>query len=212
MVILAALAIGWQRPPAEGVLRSTVARYQKLKSLSVKILHHADILAESKDSIDSLSWLAPRRFEMTSNKDSIPKLFSDGKRLTTFIPMVAPIGEALEDETGRTKSWETRGGILLSILMKGQMASQWFRPERGIKVTFDWGNTLHWHDLEVSEVVEVLFVRGVTERISFYLSGNHEHILGTEVKSGENSIWTQYADEQENPDLPKTLGNVPGKS
>jgi hypothetical protein len=210
MVILAVLAIGWQRPSAEGVLRDAVAHYQKLKSVTVTIVHHADILADAKDSTDSLSWIAPKRFEMVSNRDSIPKLFSDGKRLTTFIPSVAPIGEPLESESGQMKSWETRGGILLSILMKGQMASQWFHPERGIKTTFEWGNTLHWHELAVSEVVESLFVRGAIERISFYLSGNHEHILGVEVKSGDRSIWTEYDDEKDDADLPKTLGSVSG--
>jgi hypothetical protein len=208
MVFLAALGIGWQRPPAEGIVRGVIAHYQKLKSISVKIIHHGDILSDEKDSTDTVSWLAPKRFEMVSNRDSIPKLFSDGKRLTTFIPQVAPIGEPLESDNGRMKSWESRGGIILSCLMRGQMASQWLHPERGIKVTFEYGTTLHWHDVEVSEIVETLSVRGANERISWYLSANHEHVVGTEVVSGPNSIWTQYSDEQENPDLPKTVGSV----
>lgn len=211
MILVAALAIGWQKPHAEGVLRSVVSRYQKLKSLSVKIIHHADILADVKDSSDALSWLSPRRFELVSDRISIPKLSSDGKKLTTYISQLPPISEELENESGRMKSWESRGGILLSILMRGQMASQWFHPERSIRVTFDWGKALKWHDQEVSEIVETLFVRGASERISFYLSANHDHILGTEVQSGPNSLWQQYTEEQDNPDLPKSLGEVPGK-
>src|SRR5471030_2108145 len=158
MVLLAALAIGWQKPDAESVLRSVVARYQKLKSLSVTVLHHGDIMAASKDSTDKLSWVAPKRFELVSDKDSIPKLTSDGRLLTTYIAQIPPISEPLENEIGRIKSWEARGAIVLSILMRGQIAAQWFHPARSIKVTFEWGKALKWHEQEISEIVETLFV------------------------------------------------------
>jgi len=208
MVLLALLALGSQRPPAEGILRGVLTHYQKLKSLTVRVIHHADFMADAKDSSDALSWVAPRRFVLVSSRDSIPKLMSDGRRLTTFIPQVAPIGEPLEMEPGRTKSWEGRGGILLSFMMRGPMAEQWLHPERGIKTSFEWGKTLHWHDLEVSEIVETINARNAIEKISFYLSANHEHLLGTEVVTGSESIWTQYDGAVENPDLPATLGSL----
>ncbi len=213
MILCAVLAIGWQRPPAESVLRDLVTRYQKLKSLTVKVVHHADFLSDVRDSIDSLSWLAPKRFELVSNKDSIPKLTSDGKKLTTYIPNIAPLSQPLAPDkgTGARQPWEDRGGILFSILMRGPMAEQWLHPGRGIKVSFDYGKTLHWHDLEVSEIDETLVVTGAIEHLAYYLSANYQHLRGIEVSSGPESAWTQYDEEADDPPLPKALGSVPGK-
>ena len=208
MVLIAVLAMGWQRPPADSVLKSAVSRLQKLKSLSMKVLHHADFMADTKDSTDTIAWLAPRKFEIVSNKDSIPKLSCDGKKLTTYIPQVTPISEGLNMEFGRTKSWESRGGIVLSILMRGPLVDQWLHPDKVIKTTFEYGKTLHWHDAEVSEIIETMSVRGSVVKISYYLSANHEHFVGTEVSAGPESSWTQFSDWVENPPLRATLGSI----
>lgn len=206
MVFCALLVLGWQRPPAEGVLKGVIANYRKLKSLTVTVVHHADFLAAAKDSVDTVSWLAPRRFEIVSNNDSVPKLACDGKRLTTFIPQVAPIGEPLDFGSDRTQPWENRGGIVLSILMRGPMADQWLHPAKTIKASFAYGTAMEWRGSKVNEIVETLNVHGAIEHVSFYLSGNSEHIVGVEVQSGPQSAWTKYDNEVENPDLPKTLG------
>ena len=211
MVLLAALAIGWQRPPAGDVLKAVVAHYQRLKSLTVKIVHHADFMSDTKNSTDTLSWLAPKRFELVSDTESIPKLTCDGKHLTTYIPQVVPISEQFNTDSGRSKPWESRGGLLLSILMHGPVADQLLHPEKPIKISFDFGKTLHWHDLGVSEIIETISVNGASEHVSYYLSGNYQQLLGMEVVTGTDSSWTQYTETVENPDLPKTLGSV-GKS
>jgi len=208
MVILAALAIGWQRPPAEEVLKSVISHYQKLKSLSVKIIHHADFMADVKDSTDALTFLAPKRFELVSDKESIPKLICDGKRLTTFIPQIAPISEPFDTDLSRTKPWEARGGILLSCLMRGALANQLLHPMKPIKISFEHGKTIHWHDASVSEIIETISISGATEHISYYLTANYQQLVGTEVISGGQTSWTQYTDTVENPELPKTLGGI----
>jgi hypothetical protein len=208
MVLLAALAIGWQRPPAEEILKGVISHYQKLKSLAVKIIHHADFMSDTKNSTDTLSWLAPKRFELVSDTQSIPKLACDGKRLTTFIPDVIPISEPFNTEPGRSKTWESRGGLLLSVLMHGPVADQLLHPERPIKISFDYGKTLHWHEQNVSEIIETISINGASESVSYYLSANHQQLLGIELVTGGQSSWTQYADTVENPDLPKTLGSV----
>ena len=207
MVLLAAFAIGWQRPPAEEVLRGVISHYQKLKSITVKITHHADFMADVKDSTDTMSWLAPKRFELVSDKDSIPKLICDGKRLTTFIPQIAPISEPFDSDLSRTKPWEARGGILLSLLMKGMMASQLLHPEKPIKISFEHGKTIHWHDVNVSEIIETISVNGASEHISYYLSANYQQLLGTEVTNGAQTSWTQYTRHRRKPRPAKDTRN-----
>ncbi len=208
MVILAAVLMGLQRPPAEGVLRSAMAHYLKLKSLSVTIIHHADFMADVKDSTDKLVWSAPKRFEIVSDQASIPKLLCDGKRLTTVIPQIVPLSEPYAPDLTHTKPWEARGGILLSNLMKGSMANQLLHPEKPIKISFEYGKTMSWHGKGVSEIIETISVNGASQSISYYLTGNYQQLLGTEVVSGPQSSWTEFADTVENPDVPKDLGTV----
>ena len=189
-------------------MRGTLAHYHKLKSLSVTIVHHADFMADVKDSTDKLVWLAPRRFEITSDKTSVPKLACDGKRLTTFIPQVVPISEPFEVDVNRTKPWEARGGIMLSNLLKGAVANQLLHPEKPIKISFSYGKTMNWHGKAVGEIIETISAGGASENISFYLTAGYAQLFGTEVVSGPQSSWTEYDDIVENPDVPKDLGTV----
>ena len=208
IVALLVATIRLQRPPAEDVLKLVVNHYQKLKSFTTKISHHADFLTDVKNSTDELKWLAPKRFELTSDHESIPKLICDGRHLTTFIPNIAPISESFNNDSGRTKPWETRGGLLLSILMHGTMAEQLLHPEKSVKIKFDHGSVIHWHDLSVSQIIETITVHNVSEQITYYLSPNYQKLIGTEITNGTDTSWTQYDDQLENIDLPKTLGSL----
>jgi outer membrane lipoprotein-sorting protein len=207
MVLVAVMVLGWQRPPAEDILRGVIAHYQKLKSFTAKVIHHGDFMTNIKESTDTLSWSAPRRFEIVSDKESIPKLLCDGKKVTTIIPNLPALGEAFDNEGMTTKSWEGRGGILLSTVLKGPMSIQLLHPEKPVKISFDHGPTIHWHDVNVSEIDEKLSVRGSTLKVTYYLSANYKELVGIEITNGPETAWTQYTDIVENPDLPKTLGN-----
>ncbi len=211
MLLIATLVLGVQRPPADEVMKSMLAHYQRLKSYSAKIIHHGDFLSESKESTDTLSWLAPKRFEIVSNKDSSPKISSNGKRVATFVLQGVPI---LEDLTQgqHIPAWEPRGGIVLSLLMRGQLADQLLHPEKPLKVSYSYGKDLKWHDVPVSQIEGKLTAPGFTETINYYLSPDCKQIVGLEVITGDRSVWTQYTEVQENPLLPKWLGDLPKTS
>jgi len=208
MIVLAAFVLGWQRPPPDDVMKALVDHYHKLRSFSAKIQHHGDFMSDTRNSTDTLFWLAPKRFEITSDSTSSPKLFSDGKKLTTFVPLIRPISEDLQVE-GRISTWENRGGFLLSLLMKSQLAEQLLHPGKPLKIRFVYGDTLKWHDVPVSEIKAVLNALGTMERVSYFLSPDYKQLLGMEVTNGNQSAWTQYTDAVENAAVPKTLGDMP---
>ncbi len=209
MVMFAALAIGFQRPPPDEIIKALVIHYQKLKSFSAKVIHHGDFLSDVKDSTDTLAWLSPNRFEMVSDRLSIPKIISDGRKLTTFIPQVAPISEPLGQSTGHTPTWALRGGLAFSLMMKSSYADQLLKPQKPVKVSFAYGKVLKWHDVPVSEIISVLSANGASESISYFLTPDYKQLVGLELVSGTLSTWTQYKDVVENPVLPKTLGDIP---
>jgi|GEM_PF-2058795 len=208
MVFVAALFLGFQRPDPDSVIKALVGHYRKLKSYSAKVVHNGDFLADSRESTDNLSWLAPTRFEMINDHESIPTLKCNGKLVATFIPHVVPISESLMNETGRMATWEPRGGFVLSLLMHGLLADQLLRPSRPIKVKYSYGSDLKWHDLPVSQIIANLTAPGLQEEISYYLTPDCKQVVGLELKSGDRVAWTQYKDVVENFDLPKTLGEI----
>ena len=208
MLLIAVASLLGQRVPPEDLVKALVSHYLKLKSYSAKVIHHGDFISDVKDSIDTLSWLGPKRFELTSNKESVPKITCDGRRIITIIPQVAPIPEPYDAEAQRVAPWESRGGIVLSLMMRGPMAQQMFKPSKPVKASFAYGKELRWHDLPISEIVETITAQGATVNVSYYLSPDYKQIVGMESSSGPEHIWTQYTEVKENPELPKTLGNA----
>lgn len=190
-------------------MKDLIAHYRKLKSLSAKVMHHGDFLSDVKDSTDTLLWMAPKRFDIVSNKESSPRLTSDGKRFTTYLPQLPPISESLDQERSRVPTWETRGGLLLSILMRSELSEQLLHPKKPVTAKFTYGKELRWHDVSVSEITSILSALGTVETVSYFLTPDCKGLIGVEVQSGGQSVWTQYAEIVENPDLPKSLGEVP---
>ena len=109
MILVAVSYLSLQRPDPDAVMKALVGHYRKLKSFSAKVVHNGDFLADARESVDTLSWLSPTRFELINDHESIPKLACNGKKVATFIPHVVPISENLMNETGRIATWEPRG-------------------------------------------------------------------------------------------------------
>lgn len=205
------------RIPAPVLLALTQARdhYQSLTSFSMRIENHYTSGLFPTEYSQELRWRKPDQFELivtSKNKSAVPDYYADGEQLIMIQPDGRQKMSAIKPEPNTSPGWEVSVGMILSWLQNTESAHMERLP-LPLSYHFSIGPRTTWRGYHVRELLmkdaehSRYYPHGIAT--SFFLDSTQPKLIGMETDALHRVGWALYADQKENPVLPKTLGQAP---
>lgn len=207
-------------PAGEGLMDQARAYYRSLDSFSMTIEHRDSSGLFPGRYTQSLKWRKGGRFELivTKPSDYVPKAdqpggvapdyYCDGKTVVSVHRTGERTSGSLRRDPNSTPGWEVSGGLILSWLVDGSIASNLANPPSGWKIETLPGPEKTWGDTKVRTLV-LRFSQGSRSlEAQMYFSTQAPELLGMEWSSEGKPASVRYLDQKRNPPLPETLGSL----
>lgn len=203
--------------PALLALRQAAAYYRGLSSFSMRIENHFTSGLFPTEYMQTLRWRKPDQFELlitSKNSTQVLNYYADGEQLITVLSDGRQRIGLIKPEPNTAPGWEVSAGLILSWLQNTESGQRLF-DDKPLPPTLriSMGPRTKWHGYRVREVlikdnkISRYYPHGLYT--SFFLDATKPKLIGLETNIVHKIGWALYADQKQNPALPKTLGQAP---
>lgn len=185
-------------------LNPLINHYKGLKNITYTIVHHGDVGPVDKEIAERVYW-TKGRFEITpiaygpDPAADLPRLVANNGDVNTLTSDGELKSSPLDPGPGSIGVWEARGGLLLVWLMDGKTWKRMVEAQENVLTKFSVGEAKTWRDHPVREIVLTHTAGTYRDSYSIFVSPDGQSLVGAQWKMGQNTVWTEFAEQSETP-------------